>query len=319
MLSQRILLDFGGVYFSLRALLLLLAFAAYACVCLVLAPRRAVRREKAAWALLCGFVGMLLLGRAGYLLLDKNATPHLLSGGEVSFFGFIGFFAGVRLYCFKSPKAFRKLTGLFAAPFFALAAVMYLLRDGTAGIPAARGGLFRYTDLYGLSRWNAPLLQGTLVLLLLAAAYAAKYLTENLQKKMSEKTGKMSLFRIKLLPMTLAALSLILPAELLRDTTQYRLFGVPGEALAMWFCLIALLAVYLRRRLADVALPLRNKMINAALTLVLPLCAMFTLDGKNMLLCLVFTALPVFLTLSPLYPFVKRPSRPPVHRRRRFS
>ena len=299
--------------------MLLAALSAYAWICLSLAPKRAVKREKAAWALLCGYAGMFLMSRAAYSLMDKNAVTNLASAGEISFFGFVGFFAGVRLYCLKSPKAFRKLLGLFASPFFALAAALYLLRDGAAGIPAPRGGLFRYTDVYGLSRWNAPLIQGTLILLLMAAAFAMQHFTALPEKEPSGKASKRFQFKIRFLPMTLASLSLVLPQELLRDTTQRRIAGIPCETLAIWLCLMALLAVYLLRKLSGMTMPLRSKLINALLAGVFPLIAFFTLGGKSALLSLILTALPVFLTLSPLFPFVKRPNRAFARRRRRFS
>lgn len=319
MLDQHILLHLGKAFVTLRGLLLLLLLAAYAGVCLYFSPKRAVKREKAAWALLCGFAGMLLLGRAAYLFLDENAVNGVLSAGELSFFGFLGFFLGIRLYCWRSPKAFRKLLRLFAPPFVPFAALTYLLRDGTAGVPAAQGGLFRYSDVYGLSRWNAPLLQGTLLLLLMAAAWTAQYLTAALARKSKDKASKIHRFRVKLLPMTLAALSLLLPMELLRDTAQRRILGAPCEALAIWLCLTSLMAWYLTRRLSDDSLPLKSKLINFILALILPLCSLFTLRGRSALLCLVFTALPVFLTLSPLFPFVKRPNRTFACRHRRFN
>lgn len=304
MTGRIVLFDAFGVCVTLRSVLLLTALLLNAVICLKYAEKHRVRPEKAAIALALGYLGLLLFSRGGYLLLDRDAPKNILRSGEILFLGLLGLLAGIRLYCTGSPKAFRRLIRLFAPPLFPFVAALYFLRDGEAGRVAARGGLFRYTDLYGLSRWNVPILQGTLVLLLLLAAYLASCLL----KKMK--------FRIRALPAALAALSLLLPAEMLRDTSQALFLGVRAEALAMYLCLLALLLFDTISRLLRLPPAPQYKLLSEAAALVLPLAAFFALRGSSAVWCAVLMTLPTFVCLSPLFPFFRRPSRAPVRRRK---
>ena len=312
MLGQIILISIGSVHMTLRGLFLLLVLAAYAGVCLYTAPQKGVRRDKAALALMCGYAGLFLFSRGFYLLLERNLPSSVLSAGECVFAGLVGFFAGVRLYCLHSRKAFKRLLRFFAPPFFALAACLYLLRDGEGGIVAAHGGLFRYADVYAQARWNAPLIQGTLILLMMAAAFAAQALTSR-PKQQPERGAQQKKraagplrFKIRLLPMTICALSLVLPMELLRDTTQRRLLGAPLEALMIWLCLMTLMTARVLQKLGKKEMALNLFLLNAASSLLLPLLSVFTLAGNSALICLILTAVPAFVTFSPLFPFIKR-------------
>ena len=320
MFRQIVLFHCGSWAFTLRSLTMLVCLGAYAAVCLVYcAPKCGVKRERAVWALLCAYAGMFLAGKAGYLLLDRNAPKNLLASGDMTFAGIAGFFAALRLYCLRSPKAFKKLLKLYAPPFFSMAAALYIFRDGTAGIVAARGGLFRYTDGYGLHRWDPSLLQGTLLLLLMAVSWALQKATGKRHSKEKGQSRTKHRFKIKLLPMTLTGLSLLLPVELVRDSTQVSLWGVRAEALLVWVAFIALLAVYLNREISERELPGRIKLINAAAALLFPVLSFAALCNDSAVLCVIFCLLPVCATLSPLYPFMKRPGRLTKQRRRRFS
>ena len=155
--------------------------------------------------------------------------------------------------------------------------------------------------------------------MLLALSCIAQALTERLQKQPRQKRIQHVSFRIKLLPISLAALSIVLPCELLRDSTQRRFLGIPAEALLIWLALLSLMTLWLVRRLSQQVMPLRIKLINAALSLLFPLLSVFTLSSSSAAACFIMIAAPVFVALSPLYPFIKRSGRLTKKRRRRFS
>ena len=299
MIKQIVLFDIGGVFVTLRTLLMLLSLGLYAFVCLKNAQKQGVKPQKAATALICGFVGMAFSGKIAYIVMDKNAPNNPLISGEMTFFGIAGFLAGIRLYCFKSPAAFKRLMKLLAPPLFALTALLYLFKDITAGKPANLG-IFAYTDLYGVKRANVPLIQFLSLALLMLAAY----LLSKLIKKPK--------FRVRLLPMTLCAVSLLLPAEILRDSTQITILGLNAEAFFMWLSTNTLLISWLIFKIKKDNMPI----INVFIVPVLPLLSVLS---HSFILSFIMLTLPVFAALSPLFPFVKSGREKRRHRRRSFS
>ncbi len=297
----------GPVYITLRGVLWFLLLGAYATASLFLAGSKGVRVPLAARALCWGFGGMMLCGRAASLLLDRSARIAPFAGGELVFFALLGFFAFLRLGFRHAPKAHKRLLSLLAPPFFAFTALMYLLRQGSAGAVCGAGGPFTYTDGSGFRRWNVPLMQALALGLLLAAAYGASCL-------------KRDRFRVRLLPMLLMATGVLLPFEALRDTSIMRVIGLQAEAFAMLLTLLALLTVCGLERLREAELPRSLKLAALLLPALACACSFFALRAGYALVSFLLTVLPCGALLSPLFPFFKRPIRvSAAPRRRRFN
>ena len=306
MMPQIVLFSIGGLSVSVRSLLMLASLSLFAFAAMHNAKRKGLKPEKTARALICGLSGMVLLWKLGYFAAEKNAVKNVLSSGEMSFWGFLGFFAGLRLYCLKSAKAFKRLFRVTAPAFVPFAAACCLLRDGAAGLPAFLGALFSYSDAYGLSHWNAPLLQGTLIFLLLAAAYLLKRFL------------KKPTFKISALPLMTVALSLIVPFELMRDTSYRRWLGIPLEAFTMWITLLALYAACALKRLKSEQKPTGAFLSVRLYGLVSILLGGFALRGTHAILAVLLITLPVLAALSPLDACLHLKGRRKA-RKRRFS
>ena len=306
-MRTHILLRLGSAYLTLHGLFTLLLLAAFAAVCLWQAEKRGIRRRKAVKGLCAGLAGMLILGKLGCWLLDRNAALNPLSGGRTLSLALAGFFAGLKIAFRHAPKTYRRVFDAFIAPFFALAAALYLISDAPLGRIAGTGGLFTAPDAYGFPRWRAELIQGTLLCALMALAFGLGRLP-NMR------------FTVRALPMLIMALALILPFEALRDGTQRRLLGMHLEAWAMLAAYIWLIVRYAMKRLRDSALPdalrLPAIVLPVLLSLLLPLAAKAGAAWPGIIL----VTLPAAMILSPLYPFVRRPVRPNTPgRKRRFT
>ncbi|MBQ4452075.1 MAG: hypothetical protein II912_06855 [Clostridia bacterium] len=306
-MKTHIILRLGSAYLTLHGLLVFLTLAAFCFACLRQAQRKGLKRLKAVKGLCAGLVGMLVMGKLSYWLLDKNAVFNPLSGGRILFFALCGFFAGIKLAFRRAPKTFRRALDAFGAPFFALAAALYLISDAPLGRVTAAQGLFTALDAHGFSRCRAEMIQGALLCALMALAFALSRLPK-------------PRFTVRFTPMLIMSLALVMPFEALKDLTQRRLLGMHLEAWGMLAAYAVLTVRYALRRLRESALPDLLRLPVIALPPLLSLICPAAVSAGAAWPAILLITLPAALVLSPLYPFVRRPVRPnTVDRKRKFT
>ena len=306
-MNGKIIAQVGFVYISAAGLMRLAILTAFAACCFLLAKRQGIKPRRVAKTLACGFAGMWLLGRLFYLLFDKSARLAPFAGGEMGFAALLGWFGAIRLTDRSSPKALRRVTNALGPALCALTAALYLFCGQSAGRVSEAGGLLTRKDVYELARWNVSLLQGIALCVLMLAAFL-------LSKTLKDR------FRIGLAPISLMGLSLILPFEALRDCTQMRILGVHIEALFMLLTLLIAEAIHFGRRLRDSDLPLSLQRAVLGALMLIQLLGLIPLRAGSALAAFALISVPCLLSLSPLFPFIKRPQRASGRERaRRFN
>lgn len=299
---RNIVLFSAGSYVLTLASLCALLFAAGLYLYLY---RFAFTSDKARSKLPAAFFSSLLTGAAAGL------SWHLLFEKSTAFGGYdhilfaLGLFLGLLIPAKWRMGAFMKYLDRCAPAYLVFCCLISLTQTGYSGVPVS-GGLFAYTAEHGVYRAAVSRIEGSACLIALVACEAAV-------KCLPARFPRRSLALIAFSGAVFA------PFELLRDCVQPRLVGIRLDVLLLYLVLAAVLIADSVSRTKDSKRPLKQRVL-ISLIPVFPLLASMIFFASGLLLpCALCSMVSVIAAYSPLFPFLKPPTRAQSPRKRRFT